>query len=134
MSDLANLIANAPAYWELDKSRWVQYVGDPAKPEDRAAMDAKSPLFRAADVKGPLLILHGAHDPRVKLDQATRMVQALRQKGKAVDFQVYQNAGHGPHRWQDRLDYFRKTEDFLAQCIGGRSGGFDFYQLGSWAL
>ncbi len=134
VSDLASLITDAPAYWELDKPRWLQYVGDPAKADDRAAMDAKSPLFRAASVQGPLLILHGALDPRVKLDQATRMVDTLRQNGKTVEFQIYKKAGHGPLRWPDRLDYFRKTEDFLARCLGGRSSGFDFYQLGSWAL
>lgn len=134
MSDLASLIANAPPYWELDKSRWLQYVGDPARPDGRATMDAKSPLFRTASVQGPLLILHGERDPRVKLDQATRMVDALRQNGKSVEFQTYKNAGHGPQRWPDRLDYFRRTEDFLARCLGGRSSGFDFYQLGAWAL
>lgn len=134
MSDLASLIDSAPAYWELDKSRWVQYVGDPARSSDRAAMDAKSPLFRAADVQGPLLILHGARDPRVKLDQATRMVDALRALGKPVEFQIFKNAGHGLQRWSDKLVYFRKTEDFLAKCLGGRSSGFDAYQLGSWAL
>lgn len=134
MSDLASVLNDAPSYWELDKSRWMEYVGDPAKPSERAAMDAKSPLFRAADFQGPLLILHGARDPRVKLNQATRMVEALRQYGKAVDFNIYMNAGHGPHRWPDTLDYFRRTEDFLAQCLGGRSSGFDFFELGSWAL
>jgi hypothetical protein len=29
---------------------------------------------------------------------------------------------------------FRKTEDFLASCLGGRSNGFDYYQLVSWAF
>jgi len=27
---------------------------------------------------------------------------------------------------------YRDTEDFLANCLGGRSSGFDYYQLGSW--
>ena len=134
MSDLARLLDDAPPYWDLDKPRWMHYVGDPAKPEDRAVMDAKSPLYRAAQVQGPMLVLHGARDVRVKVDQSARLVDALNQAGKPVDFYVYKNAGHGPHRWPDNLSYFRKTEDFLAQCLGGRSSGFDFYQLGSWAL
>ncbi|MDP3650870.1 MAG: S9 family peptidase [Rhodoferax sp.] len=134
MSDLASLLDSAPPYWDLDKPRWVRYLGDPAKPEDRAVMDAKSPLHRAAQVRGPMLVLHGARDVRVKVEQSTRLVDALNQAGKPVDFHVYKNAGHGLHRWPDNLSYFRKTEDFLAQCLGGRSSGFDFYQLGSWAL
>jgi len=32
----------------------------------------------------------------------------------------------------DRLKEYRATEDFLAACLGGRSSGFDYYQLGSW--
>jgi hypothetical protein len=37
-------------------------------------------------------------------------------------------------RWSSDLTLFRKTEDFFAACLGGRSSGFDFYQLGSWAF
>jgi hypothetical protein len=29
---------------------------------------------------------------------------------------------------------YRKTEDFLARCLGGRTSGFDYYQLGAWAF
>jgi hypothetical protein len=29
------------------------------------------------------------------------------------------------------LTYYRKTEDFLAQCLGGRSNGYDFFELAS---
>lgn len=133
-SDLASLINDFPPYWALDKPMWLAYVGDPAQASDRAAMQAKSPLHRADQVRGPLLILHGAHDPRVKLDQSTRMVQALRQAGKSVDFHVFNNAGHGVQRWPERMTYFRKTEDFLARCLGGRSNGLDLFELASWAL
>lgn len=128
-TDLARLVEDAPAYWELGKSRWTRFVGDPAIPADRQAMDAKSPLFHASKVQGPVLLLHGDRDSRVKVDQATRMAAALREAGKVVDFHRYAKAGHGPHRWQDRLDYYRRTEDFLASCLRGRNGGFDYLQL-----
>jgi dipeptidyl aminopeptidase/acylaminoacyl peptidase len=134
MSDLASLIDNAPPYWELGKPWWMKYVGNPADPKERAIMDSKSPLYRASQVNKPLLILHGANDPRVKLDQSTRMVEALRQAGKEVDLVVFNGAGHGTKKWTDNLSYYRKTEDFLARCLGGRSSGFDWFQLGSWAL
>jgi dipeptidyl aminopeptidase/acylaminoacyl peptidase len=134
MSDLASLIDNAPPYWELSKPWWIRYVGDPANAQDRAVMDSKSPLYRANQVTKPLLIFHGANDPRVKLDQSTRMVDALRKAGKEVDFVVFKDAGHGNQTWRDNLSYYRKTEDFLGRCLGGRSSGFDLFQLGSWAL
>ena len=134
MSDLASLIENAPPYWALGMPWWIKYVGDPTNPQDRASMNNKSPLYRAKDVRQPLLILHGANDPRVKLDQSTRMVQALRDAGKEVDFVLIKGAGHGSQKWSDNLSYYRKTEDFLGRCLGGRSSGFDWFELGSWAF
>ena len=110
--------------------KWHDYVGDPAKPEDLQRMREQSPLFKADQVRGPMLILQGARDARVQLNQSTRMVEALKKAGKPVDFVLFPNAGHNLYRWTDRLTYYRKTEDFLAQCLGGRSAGFDFFELG----
>jgi dipeptidyl aminopeptidase/acylaminoacyl peptidase len=132
MSDLASLLEQAPPYWELSKPMWSRFVGDPADPAQRAQMLQRSPLYRAADASGPVLLMHGTHDPRVRLDQSLRMAQALRAAGKPVDLQVFDKAGHGFHRWQDRLRQFRLTEDFLAPCLGGRSGGFDLFEVGAW--
>lgn len=131
-SDLAGLLENAPPYWELGLPWWNKYVGNPANPQERALMDSKSPLFKADKVTQPVLILHGANDPRVKLDQSTRMVDALRQAGKEVDFVLFNGAGHGNQKWSDNLRYYRKTEDFLARCLSGRSKGLDLFELGSW--
>ncbi len=39
-------------------------------------------------------------------------------------------SGHWPHN----LGIYRKTEDFLGECLGGRSSGFDYYELGAWAF
>lgn len=66
------------------------------------------------------------------LEQSTRMVDALRQAGKTVDYVEFPNAGHGLPRWIDRLTYYRKTEDFLTHCLGGRSKGYDLFELGSF--
>ena len=113
---------------------WHRYVGDPSKPEDRRTMDAKSRLFKVGPQTSPLLIMHGANDVRVKLEQSELMVQALRKAGRPVDYVTFRGDGHGNQRWQNNLAMYRKTEDFLAQCLGGRSGGLDYYQLGAWAF
>jgi dipeptidyl aminopeptidase/acylaminoacyl peptidase len=132
MSDLPDLLEKAPPYWEMSRPMWTQFVGDPADPAQREQMLQRSPLYRAADASGPILLMHGAHDPRVKLDQSQRMAQALRAAGKHVELQVFDKAGHGFYRWQDRMREFRLTEDFLAPCLGGRSGGFDLFEVGTW--
>jgi dipeptidyl aminopeptidase/acylaminoacyl peptidase len=133
-SDLARTLETAPPYWELGKPMWKRYVGDPANPEDRKRMDEKSPLYKAEAATKPVLIMHGVNDPRVKLEQSELMVSALKKAGKQVEFVTFSGDGHGNQRWPNNLALFRKTEDFFAACLGGRSSGFDFYQLGSWAF
>jgi dipeptidyl aminopeptidase/acylaminoacyl peptidase len=59
------------------------------------------------------------------------MAEALRANGKPVELLLFDKAGHGFQRWQDKMVYYRKTEDFLASCLGGRTGGFDFFELGA---
>ena len=134
MSDLSRLIANAPAYWALGLPWWKRYVGDPADPAQRKIMDAKSPINHVDNVQAPLLIMHGVNDPRVKFDQSERMVAALRAAGKKVEFVSFQDDGHGNQKWSNNLAMYRHAEDFLAGCLGGRSSGFDYYQLGAWAF
>ena len=131
MSDISALLENAPPYWELNKPHWIRYVGDPADPAQRAAMKERSPLYKANQVQGPILLMHGVHDARVKVNQSVVMAEALRANGKQVELVLFDKAGHGLERWQDNLIAYRKTEDFLAKCLGGRTGGFDFFELGA---
>lgn len=133
-SSLARLLETVPAYWELGMPMWKRYVGDPANPQERKIMDAKSPLLKADRVTKPVLIMHGVNDPRVKLEQSELMVTALKQAGKPVDYVTFKGDGHGNQKWTNNLTMYRKTEDFLAACLGGRSSGFDYYQLGAWAF
>ncbi|MDD2734892.1 MAG: S9 family peptidase [Desulfuromonadaceae bacterium] len=133
-ADLARLLETAPPYWEMGKSWWYRFVGDPNNPEQRKTMDARSPLFKAAQVNKPLLILHGVNDPRVKFEQSTLMVEALRKAGKNVEFVEFKGDGHGNQKWSNNLKLYRKMEDFLAGCLGGRSSGFDYFELASWAF
>lgn len=131
MSDLAALLNDAPPYWALSKPHWMRYVGDPADPGQRAAMQERSPLYKADRVQGPILLMHGVHDQRVKVSQSLQMAEALRANGKKVELVLFDKAGHGFHRWQDNMIAYRKTEDFLSRCLGGRTGGFDFFELGA---
>lgn len=134
VTDLARLLETAPPYWELSLPWWQRYVGNPAKPENRAAMNAKSPLYKANKATKPILIMHGVNDPRVKIEQSELMVAALKKAGKEVEYLTFQGDGHGNQKWNNRLAMLRKTEDFLATCLGGRSSGFDYYQLAAWAF
>lgn len=134
IADLASWYEETPPYWDLGLPWWRRYIGDPADPAQRKLMDAKSPINHVANAKNPILIMHGVNDPRVRLSQSQRMVSALRAHSKAVDFVAFQDDGHGNRKWTNNLTMYRQTEDFFAACLGGRSSGFDYYQLGAWAF
>lgn len=131
-TDLIKLTEDFPSTWKLEMHRWYRYAGDPAKAGDRETLHAKSPLFQAERIVRPLMVVQGGQDVRVRPDQSIQLVERLRQQNKPVEFLFFPGEGHGVGHWPNSLKMFRKTESFLAGCLGGRDGGFDFYQLGSW--
>ena len=109
---------------------WYRYVGDSNNPEDRKKMRDKSPLFHVDRIMRPLLIAQGANDPRVKQQESDQIVAALNEAGKTVEYILFEDEGHGIRKWQDRLIFYRRFEDFFAEHLGGMSAGFDLYELG----
>lgn len=131
-ADLVSLVKDFPPYWKNWMHMWYRYAGNPDNPGDVKRMREKSPIHFAHQVKGPILIIQGENDPRVKRNQSDRMVEMLKKSGKQVEYMVIKGEGHGFRHWKNRLKMYRKTEDYLASCLGGRSSGFDFFELGSW--
>lgn len=129
VSNLVTFMQSVPKYWKNRMPYWYKYVGNPNDPEDRRRMKAQSPLFRVDQIKRPLLIVQGANDARVKQQESDQIVTAMREAGKAVEYIIFQNEGHSLRKWQNRIIFYRKLEDFLAGHLGGRSAGFDFYEL-----
>jgi len=46
-----------------------------------------------------------------------------------VEYILFPNEGHSLTHWKNVLVFIRKMEDFLAEHLGGRSAGFDYYEL-----
>jgi dipeptidyl aminopeptidase/acylaminoacyl peptidase len=133
-SDLVSLLEKFPPYWQSILPVWRRFVGDPTSAEVRRQLTDKSPLKNAAKVERPLLIIQGTGDVRSAADQSDNMVAALRAAGKPVEYMRISGMGHGSTYWPHNLRIYRKTEDFLSECLGGRSSGFDYYELVAWAL
>ncbi len=132
MSDLESLLKNVPSYWSPWMRKMYRFIGDPKKSKDLAIMKSKSPIYKVKNVKGPLLIIQGENDPRVKRAQSDRMVAELKKQGKKVKYMLIKNEGHGIRKWPNRIKVYRAVDNFLAKCLGGRAAGFDYYQLGGW--
>ena len=106
-------------HWDVDLMS--RKVGDPRTEEGRALLRARSPLFRAEDLRAPLLIGHGANDSRVPTDQARRMVDALVAAEKPVTFALYPDEGHGLARRENVRSFWGLVEVFFARHLGGRA-------------
>jgi dipeptidyl aminopeptidase/acylaminoacyl peptidase len=90
----------------------LRELGDPEADARRYA--DRSPLTHADKIRGALLILQGANDPRVPQSEAEQIVAALRRSGTPHAYHVYPNEGHGFQRTEDRVDALRRTVDWLA--------------------
>ena len=114
-SNLNTLLASIPPYWEPMKALFNQRMG-----EGEAFLNTQSPLFKAHEIKAPLLIAQGANDVRVRLAESDQIVESLRKNDQPVEYYVFPDEGHGFARPENQLKFSAVTEVFLAKYLGGR--------------
>ncbi len=119
-SNLITLLDSIPPYWEAIRVVFYTRMGDPRTPEGRAQLLRQSPLTHADKIKTPLMVVHGANDPRVKRSEADQIVVALRDRGFPVEYIVAPDEGHGFARPVNNMATFAAAEKFLAKHLGGR--------------
>jgi dipeptidyl aminopeptidase/acylaminoacyl peptidase len=59
------------------------------------------------------MVIHGANDPRVPLEEAEQIVNALRAREVPVEFLVYADEGHGLVKLDNKLDAYPRIAAFL---------------------
>jgi len=69
-------------------------------------------------ITAPLLVVHGANDPRVPLGEATQIVARLEELGRDVDLLVFDDEGHGIVKLANRRIAYRTIVEFLDARIG----------------
>ncbi|MCL6506916.1 MAG: prolyl oligopeptidase family serine peptidase [Bryobacteraceae bacterium] len=119
-SNLITLLDSIPPYWEAVRVMFYKRMGDPTTAEGRAQLERQSPLNAASKIKTPLLLIHGANDPRVKQRESDQIVVALRDRGFPVEYLVAPDEGHGFARPVNNMAAFAAAEKFLAKHLGGR--------------
>ncbi len=75
--------------------------GDP-KTQSKMLYDL-SPAHKMDRVKAPLLVLHGANDSNVPVEEAEQVVNALKKQGIPVKYVVFPDEGHGWRNIQTRI-------------------------------
>jgi dipeptidyl aminopeptidase/acylaminoacyl peptidase len=114
-SNLNTLLKTIPPYWSTLLATFHKRMGDS---ED--ILKAQSPLFKADQIKVPLLIGQGANDPRVNKAESDQIVAAMRKNNKPVEYYVFPDEGHGFARPTNNMAFNAVTEEFLAKYLGGR--------------
>lgn len=120
-SNLETLLATIPPYWEAGRNQMYQRMGNPNTPEGQAVLRAASPLYRAAEIRRPLLIGQGANDPRVKQTESDQIVSAMQANNIPVTYVLFPDEGHGFRRPENNIAFSAVAETFLSGCLGGRA-------------
>jgi dipeptidyl aminopeptidase/acylaminoacyl peptidase len=80
---------------------------------DREFLGTISPIHHVDKIRTPLMVIHGANDPRVPVGEAEQIVSALKARGVPVEYLRYEDEGHGLLKLVNRLDAYPKMADFL---------------------
>ncbi|MDQ3713207.1 MAG: S9 family peptidase [Acidobacteriota bacterium] len=120
-SNLITLLESFPAYWESGRTLWQTRAGNPTTAEGKAQLIRQSPLTHVAKIKTPLMVVHGANDPRVTKNESDQIVVALRERNYPVEYIVAPDEGHGFARPVNNMAMLAAAEKFFAKHLGGRS-------------
>lgn len=119
VTDLNAWLNTLPPQAQAARAMFFTMVGNPATEEE--ALAARSPITLVDRIHAPLLIAQGGNDPRVKQADVDRMVASLKAHGNDVDYLTRANEGHSFKNAENRLEFYRRVEAFLAAHLGGHT-------------
>jgi len=108
-------LQSIPAWWTAQKTALYDEMGDPATDAERHRRI--SPLFHAANIKRPLLVVQGANDPRVLQVESDELVAAVRRNNVPVEYVLFPDEGHGFLRKENRVSASEAYLKFLDQHL-----------------
>jgi dipeptidyl aminopeptidase/acylaminoacyl peptidase len=112
MSSLVTFLENTSDYRRRFREREYGRLDT-----DRDFLVAASPITHVEQMRAPLLIIHGANDPRVPLSEAEAIHDVLEAKGVRSELLVYHDEGHGLAKLPNRIDAYPKVAAFLHDVL-----------------
>jgi len=86
-------------------------------PEEAIIAREVSPVYQLDKIKAPLFVVQGANDPRVKIAESDQVVKALRAKGVDVPYMVKYDEGHGFHKEDNSIEFYKAMIGFFSQHL-----------------
>jgi dipeptidyl aminopeptidase/acylaminoacyl peptidase len=87
--------------------------------DDREFLESISPINHVDRITAPLLVIHGANDPRVPLREAEQVVERLRANNRQVDLVAFPDEGHGVVRKENQRIALERIASFFARHLDG---------------
>ena len=84
---------------------------------DSAFLKEISPIWKADRIKTPLMVVHGANDPRVPIGEARQIIEAVRAHGGLVDSLIFADEGHGASKRVNIIADYRKQVEFFSAYL-----------------
>ncbi len=111
-SNLVTFVRAVPPTWKRFMDKWV---GNPDTEAD--FLNERSPITYVEQMQTPLLVIQGATDPRVVKPESDQMVKRLQSLGREVEYEVFEDEGHGFTRRSNELRAFRLSADWLERYL-----------------
>ncbi len=92
-------------YGDIREERWQEFY------------KVNSPINNAANIKVPLLVEHGANDPRDPVTESDRLVTTIREAGGTVIYMRFPDEGHSLAKQANRVAYYRTMVRFLEEQL-----------------
>ncbi|MDO8548780.1 MAG: alpha/beta fold hydrolase [Ignavibacteria bacterium] len=111
-------LKSIPPYWESFREALYKELGDPFSP-DSVRLYNISPLFHAAKIKNPVMVLQGANDPRVLKVESDEIVEAMKKNNVPVEYVVFPDEGHGFVKKENEIKGYGAIVTFLDKHLKG---------------
>ncbi len=108
IGDFHTFLENTGAYRRRQRS--LEYGN---ATEDGDFLREISPMKHIAAVKCPLMVLHGARDPRVPISETEKLVSTLAEFGQTVEYIRFEDEGHGFVKRTNRITAYTAIADFF---------------------
>lgn len=92
-------------YGDIREERWQKFYAE------------NSPINNADKINVPLMVSHGANDPRDPVTESDRIVQAVRANGNDVIYMRFPDEGHAIRKRSNRVAFYRTLSTFLEQQL-----------------
>src|SRR4051812_20145703 len=88
-------------------------MGDPDDPKNKQLFEDRSPAYHLENIKAPLMMLAGGHDPRCPASETRQVQEAIEKRGGKVEVKIYENEGHGFAKVENQIDAYKRVANFL---------------------